>query len=179
MTQILRFTLAMILAAGLVAPSGALAQDKHSNPETDRIRNVADRLEIIELSAHFDNALDSENITKFAGVFADGGTLSGFWGNSTGDPEIRKAFTYMLATFSKHKRHVVTNHEITIKGDRASMYCYLTVFDRDTLAVTGTATFTDDLVRTPMGWRFEKRTLKADPNVDPIIERLSHQSSTN
>lgn len=78
----------------------------------------------------------------------------------------------MLATFSKNRRHVVTNHEVQVAGDRATLFCYLTVFDRDALAVTGTATFSDELVRTPAGWRFARRLLTADPNVNPIIEKL-------
>jgi hypothetical protein len=55
------------------------------------------------------------------------------------------------------------------------MFCYLTVFDRKTLAVTGTATFTDDLVKQNGAWKFVRRTLAADPNVDPIIKSLQGQ----
>lgn len=137
-----------------------------------RAAAAADRAEIIELSAHFDNSLDSEDAAKFVATFVPDGELIGFWGTSKGAEGLRQAHAFMLSTFSKDKRHVVTNHEITISGDRATMYCYLTVFDRKTLAVTGTATFTDELVRTPQGWRFTRRTLRADPNVDPIIESL-------
>lgn len=132
----------------------------------------ADRAEIAELSVRFDNSLDAEDANKFAATFSPDGELVGFWGTSKGADELRKAHAFMLATFAKDKRHVVTNHEIAINGDRATMYCYLTVFDRKTLAMTGTATFTDDLLRTTGGWRFARRTLKADPNVDPIIQSL-------
>ena len=143
---------------------------------TDRIAVAADRLEIVELSAHFDNSLDAEDADKFVSVFAEGGVLAGFWGASTGEAELRQVHAFMLSTFSKDKRHVVTNHEITVTGDQATMFCYLTVFDRNQLAVTGTATFTDELRRTPTGWRFTRRTLKADPNVDPIIASLQAKS---
>ena len=78
----------------------------------------------------------------------------------------------MLSTFSKDKRHVVTNHQIKVSGNKATMLCYLTVFDRKQLGVTGTAVFRDELIRTGDGWRFSKRTLAADPNVDPIIAQL-------
>ena len=137
-----------------------------------RALEAADRAEIAELSAHFDNSLDAEDAAKFVATFMPDGELVGFWGTSKGPEGLRQAHAFMLSTFAKDKRHVVTNHEITINGDRATMYCYLTVFDRKALAMTGTATFTDELVRTPQGWRFARRTLRADPNVDAIIRSL-------
>lgn len=137
---------------------------------------AADRLEILELSARFDNSLDREDADRFASVFLPDGVLAGFWGESRGHDQIRQAHAYMLATFAKDKRHVVTNHEITAAGDRATMFCYLTVFDRNVLAVTGTATFTDDLVKAGGEWRFARRTLSADPNVGGIIRSLGKGS---
>lgn len=149
------------------------AQVQPARASMARALAAADRAEIAELSAHFDNSLDAEDAAKFVATFTPDGELVGFWGTSKGPEGLRQAHAFMLATFAKDKRHVVTNHEITINGDRATMFCYLTVFDRKALAVTGTATFTDELVRTPQGWRFARRTLRADPNVDPIIQSLA------
>ena len=159
-----------ILAALFSATAPSHAQSPR--PEIARALEAADRSEIVELSAHFDNSLDAEDAGKFVSVFASGGKLVGFWGTSKGPDELKKAHAFMLATFAHHKRHVVTNHEITVSGDHAKMFCYLTVFDRDKLAVTGTATFTDELVRQDGHWKFARRTLAADPNVDPIIQSL-------
>jgi len=133
---------------------------------------AADRMEIMELGARFDNGLDAEDAAKFLGTFAAGGVLAGFWGEAVGEAAIRGAFDFMLATFARNRRHVVTNHEITVEGDRAGMFTYLTVFDRATNTSIGTATFTDTLVRAPEGWRFARRTLSADPNVAPLIAAL-------
>lgn len=143
----------------------------------ERFATAVDRLEIIELSARFDNALDREDADSFAAVFTTDGVLAGFWGESAGHDQIRQAHAFMVSTFSKGKRHVVTNHEITIDGDQARLFCYLTVFDRKELAVTGTATFTDDVTRESGEWRFRKRVLAADPNVDPIIASLGAYGS--
>lgn len=143
--------------------------------ETQRLLEAADRAEIAELSAHFDNSLDAGDAAKFVSTFTPDGELVGFWGTSKGPEGLRQAHAFMLATFAKDKRHVVTNHEITVRGDHATMFCYLTVFDRKALAVTGTATFTDDLVRQGGHWKFMRRTLAADPNVDPIIKGLQGQ----
>lgn len=160
--------------AMLSAAPGAFAQP--SRTDLARALEAADRAEIVELSAHFDNSLDAEDASKFVSTFVSDGELVGFWGTSKGPDGLRQAHAFMLATFAKNKRHVVTNHEITIHGDRATMFCYLTVFDRTTLAVTGTATFSDELVRTPAGWRFARRTLQADTNVKPIIDSLRAQT---
>jgi hypothetical protein len=78
----------------------------------------------------------------------------------------------MVSTFAKNRRHTVANHEISVEGDQASMFSYLIVFDRATNTSIGTATFTDQLVRRDGAWRFTRRTLAADANVDPIIESL-------
>lgn len=160
----------LFAVALLMATSPSQAQTPRS--EMARAAEAADRAEIVELSAHFDNSLDAEDAKKFVSVFAPEGELVGFWGTSKGPEELKKAHAFMLATFAKDKRHVVTNHEISISGDHAKMFCYLTVFDRDKLAVTGTATFTDELVRQNGEWKFARRTLAADHNVDPIINSL-------
>ena len=139
---------------------------------SERLAAAVDRLEIMELSARFDNALDRGDAESFAAVFTPNGILAGFWGESVGHEQIRQAHAFMLSTFSKDKRHVVTNHEIEIEGQEAKLFCYLTVFDRNALAVTGTATFTDDVIWEGGRWLFRKRTLAADRNVDPIIASL-------
>lgn len=163
----------LLLAFLVIAVPASAAPPALSAKTLARVEQAADRAEIVDLSAHFDNSLDAQDPAKFVGTFAPEGELIGFWGTSKGPQGLRKAFDFMVSTFSKDKRHVVTNHEVTIQGDHARMFCYLTVFDRKSLAVTGTATFTDELVRRDGQWKFARRTLRADPNVDPIIKSLS------
>ena len=133
---------------------------------------AADRLDIVELGAAFDNALDAENREKFVSTFLPEGVLAGFWGEARGHEGVGGAFDFMLATFAKNRRHFVGNHEVRVEGDRATMFLYMVVFDRASNSSIGTATFTDELARTPDGWRFARRTLAADANVAPIIESL-------
>lgn len=163
-----------LFAAALTALAAAPlnAQPQKSSPALARALAAADKLEIIELAAHFDNGLDSEDEAKFVGTFVPDGVLAGFWGEAKGPQQIGGAFHFMLSTFAKNRHHVVTNQEITLNGDRATMYSYLTVFDRATNSSIGTATFTDEVVRTSKGWRFARRTLKADANVQPLIDAL-------
>ena len=158
--------IAMVLATGVVLATGA-------NAAPSAMAIAADKEAIAEMGARFDNALDSEDEQAFVGVFTPTGALQGFWGSSSGPAEIAKALQFMLATFAKDKRHVVTNHVIEVNGNHATMYCYLIVFDRKQLAVTGTATFHDTLEKRDGQWRFVKRVLTTDPNVQPIIDSLS------
>ena len=137
-----------------------------------RLVEAADRAEIAELGARFDNALDGENPDRFVGTFAPEGVLAGFWGEAAGPDQIRGAYDFMLGTFARHRRHCVTNHEITVAGDMGTMFSYLTVQDRATNGTIGTASFTDVVVRTGAGWRFLRRTLAADANVQPIVDSL-------
>jgi ketosteroid isomerase-like protein len=144
----------------------------------DKLLAAADRLDVIELGARFDNALDAENRDRFIGTFLSDGVLAGFWGEATGPEQIGAAFDFMLATFARGRRHVVTNHEVTVTGDSATMFSVMTVQDRTTNATIGTAAFTDTLARDGDGWRFVRRTLAADPNVQPIIDGLmAHQAA--
>jgi hypothetical protein len=137
-----------------------------------RALRAADRMEVIELGTAFDNALDAEQRDKFIGAFAPDGVLAGFWGEAKGPEAIGGAFDFMLATFARNRRHFVGNHEVTIDGDRAKLFLYMVVFDRATNASIGTATFTDELVRSEGGWKFTRRDLSADANVQPILDAL-------
>jgi uncharacterized protein (TIGR02246 family) len=142
-------------------------------PGLDRALLAADRIDITELGARFDNGLDSEDLDKFAGVFTENGVLAGFWGEAAGREQIAGAFHFMLSTFARNRRHFVGNHEVTVDGDSATMYSYMVVLDRATNSSIGTATFTDVLARTANGWRFVRRTLSSDANVQPIIDQLT------
>lgn len=146
-----------------------------SGPPDDvmaRLVLAADRAEIVELSARFDNALDGEDRAGFIGVFVPDGVLAGFWGEARGPEQIGGAYDFMLATFARNRRHMVTNHVVTVQGDTATMFSYMVVQDRAANGSIGTATFTDALLRTPAGWRFARRTLAADANVQPLIDAL-------
>ncbi|WP_430905550.1 nuclear transport factor 2 family protein [Maribacter sp. 2-571] len=131
-----------------------------------------DKLDIIQLTATFDNAMDSENLEKYMTVWADDGELSGFWGSTKGKEDLRKQFPGLLDSFARGRRHLLTNHEIEGDGKNATMYCYLTVFNRDENTMAGTGTFNDVLIKEDGKWLFVKRELSADPNVMKLIESL-------
>ena len=144
------------------------------SPDLARALQAADRLDIVELGAAFDNALDAEDRGKFVATFAPEGVLAGFWGEAQGPEAIGGAFDFMLSTFARGRRHFVGNHEVKVEGEEAAMFLYMVVFDRASNTSIGTATFTDRLQRTGAGWRFMRRTLAADANVNPILAALGH-----
>ncbi|MBY0423858.1 MAG: nuclear transport factor 2 family protein [Parvularculaceae bacterium] len=164
----------MIFAAAAMS-AAALAAAGASNVAAaplERALRAADRSEIVELGARFDNALDAENEARFVSTFTQEGVLAGFWGEAKGPEQIAGAYRFMLSTFAKNRRHFVGNHEVEIDGDRARMFSYMVVLDRATNSSIGTATFTDELVRKDGAWKFARRTLAADANVQPIIDQL-------
>lgn len=147
----------------------------HADQKQDRALLAADRAEIIELGARFDNGLDAEDRNKFVSTFVPNGVLAGFWGEAKGPEQIGGAYDFMLSTFAKNRRHFVGNHEVEVKGNKATMFSYMVVFDRASNTTIGTATFKDELVRTNGKWLFARRTLSADSNVDPIIQSLQRK----
>ena len=147
----------------------------HADQKLERALQAADRAEIVELGARFDNGLDAEDRNKFVSTFVPSGVLAGFWGEAKGPEQIGGAFDFMLSTFAKNRRHFVGNHEVVVTGNKATMFSYMVVFDRASNSTIGTATFKDELVRTNGKWLFTRRTLSADSNVDPIIQSLQRK----
>ncbi len=181
MTTLTNFVTGLTIAASASLP----AVTSHAAPpvkqtqqaQQARLLAAVDRIEIVELGARFDNGLDGEDQAKFVSTFTKDGVLAGFWGEAKGPEQIAGAFNFMLSTFAKNRRHVVANHEVTVAGDTAKMFSYMVVFDRATNTSIGTATFTDELVREKNSgqWKFARRTLNADKNVDPILQSLQQK----
>lgn len=132
-----------------------------------------DRLDIIQLTATFDNAMDLEDVEKYLTTFIEDGELSGFWGSTAGKENLRAQFPELLDSFARGRRHLLTNHEIEGDGDTATMFCYLTVFNRDDNGMAGSGTFNDELVKINGRWFFKKRRLNADKNVMQLIEKMN------
>ncbi|MEA5583132.1 nuclear transport factor 2 family protein [Nodularia harveyana UHCC-0300] len=131
-----------------------------------------DRLDIIQLTATFDNAVDSENVEKYLSTFAEDGELQGFWGVTKGHSQLRAEFPGLLDSFARGRRHLLTNHEIEGEGDTARMYCYLTVFNRESNSMAGSGVFHDTLVKIEGRWYFKTRRLEADPNVMALLQSM-------
>lgn len=122
-----------------------------------------DRLEIIELTHRYCWALDSKDLDLLDTVFLPDATAelrsAPLEGRDAIRARIRAAATALDAT-----QHTVTNHMVTIDGDRATSRCYLHsqhvregTEGGDLYVIAGR--YEDELVRTPDGWRIAFRRL--------------------
>lgn len=70
-------------------------------------------------------------------------------------------------------RHLITNTVIDVEGHEAHQSCYLTVVGAQVNDgkpdLFGTLRFDDHLVCTTRGWRFRKRVLNLDQDIQKII----------
>jgi SnoaL-like domain len=70
---------------------------------------ASDKLEIMELAACFEMALDKEEVENYLAIFVEDGIVQGFWGTATGKEQLRQGFYAMLDTFARGRRHCTTN----------------------------------------------------------------------
>ena len=130
------------------------------------LQELSDRIEIVDLLHRYATGLDTRDWELLASVFTADGVAdysSLELGVNDGPDAIvdlcRGALSGLDAT-----QHTISNETIEVDGDRARARCYFQaqhVFrgapGGDNFIVAGI--YEDDLVRTPAGWRIERRTL--------------------
>ena len=139
---------------------------KHADEMTDmtlddRVRRLEDLLAIQQLFIDYGEHLDAGDFAAYAQLFAeDGEVLLGPMGRATGRAEIQELMTRTLADRVGTTFHIVTSPRVALDGDRATSTVMWTVVgtgEADALAVPMVGHHLDDLVRTPDGWRFQRR----------------------
>ena len=119
-----------------------------------------DLVEIQQLYARYNWALDSGDAEGYAATF----TPDGVFNNNVGhDAIVNFANTFHGGT-GAHLRHWNTNLLITPSGEGASGRVYLVLVDFSTkpASIATSASYSDELVKTAQGWRFKKRATKGD-----------------
>jgi hypothetical protein len=129
---------------------------------SDGLQHLLDRQAIVDLTIAYTYALDTKNWDDLDGVFVPEATAfltEELVGRDAIKARVRRALEGLDVS-----QHLIGNHEIRIDGDRASGRCYLQAQHvRD--AAPGPPNFIvagrydDDYVRTPDGWRIERRVL--------------------
>jgi hypothetical protein len=127
------------------------------------LRALADRIEIHELLARYSTAVDAKRWDLLETVFVPGAVVD-FRGNGGPElpyPEVVGFLQESLASFAGCQ-HFVTNHQIELDGDRARcrIYCFTylsSITDGDEVLFADGGWYDDALVRTPDGWRIERR----------------------
>jgi ketosteroid isomerase-like protein len=116
---------------------------------------------IKQLTARYNRAFDTKD---YAG-FLDTWTEDGFFERSNAGRSFRgtEQLREMLAGFDVRGRHVTSDYIVEVDGDSAHQACYLTYLDvADNFSVALFGDYSDELVRTPAGWRFRARRLAVD-----------------
>jgi actinorhodin biosynthesis protein ActVIA len=143
------------LLAGLAIGGAGLAAQSGTGKLTSD-----DLVEIQQLYAKYNWALDSGDSQGYAATF----TPDGVFNNNAGHDAIVKFADTFHAGVGTHVKHWNTNLMITPSATGASGQVYLVLVDYATKPPTifTSATYADELVKTPQGWRFKKRTTKGD-----------------
>jgi len=129
---------------------------------------LADRARIRELTARYNRSFDDGDAEAFAATFTEDGVMEVTGGFSvTG----REALGQMCARTPYGVVHFTSDATVEVDGDRAVQELTILVLQRpkpdaapaersSTLQRTGR--YRDELVRTPEGWRFARRTATLD-----------------
>ena len=147
-----RLTALLVLACTVFA-APAVAQ---------RGLTAMDYIEIQQLYARYNEAIDAGDAEAFADTFTPDGAFNTFKGRQ-GLIDFMAQWTGRLN--GANRRHWNTNLIITPSSEGATGSVYLILLDVSVRppAIASTARFSDTLVKTARGWRFKTRTTRADP----------------
>jgi uncharacterized protein (TIGR02246 family) len=136
-----------------------------------RLQALEDREAIRALIAEYRRALDEKDFDAYAELFGDDGE---FVTDATGSVRGRAEILAMLAGLQAagaltvaagDDRHLVSNVEIELDGDRAavsSTWVYVTRESDGAPLLRMVGHYDDDLRRTAAGWRFARRAAPCD-----------------
>lgn len=116
---------------------------------------------IKQLTARYNRAFDLKDVEGYLATWTEDGFFerSNAGRSFQGTEELRE----LISTFDVRGRHVTSDFIIEVDGDTAHQACYLTYLDvADNFSVAMFGDYSDDLVRTPEGWRFRSRRLEVD-----------------
>jgi uncharacterized protein (TIGR02246 family) len=128
---------------------------------------MTDRVEIRELVARYNKAIDTGDAEAWAATFTEDGEFHGVVGDFCGADELA-AFAKAYATEEQYAdfaraQHWVTNMVIDGDGDSATMFCHLMMVSPEEgggrIILVGR--YEDDLRRVDGQWRFTKRVVHA------------------
>lgn len=146
-----RATLATVLAMlTLGSATWVVAQQRNAKLTAD------DYIEIQQLYARYNNAIDSGDAEAYAATFVPDGTFNTFTGH---DALVGFIHNWHDKMGGANRRHWNTNLTIMPAPDGASGSVYLLLVDVGARppAIQAAAKYEDQLVKTSEGWRFKKR----------------------
>jgi ketosteroid isomerase-like protein len=130
--------------------------------------NIEDKINIEELIARYNFAIDTKNIDEWANTWTDDGTWTTPFGEAKGKIELKNMINQITNEFASGKRHVSTNILIedssSANSGMANASSYLTVIEaQKSPEVVATGIYSDTLKKDGSGkWRFFQRKLDID-----------------
>jgi hypothetical protein len=117
-----------------------------------------DYIEIQQLYATYNNAIDTGDAEGWAATFTPDGTFNTF----TGKDALIGFVKGWKERGGNNRRHWNANLRISPTKDGASGATLLMLLDVTTKAIIATGSYTDEIVKTPQGWRFKTRQFTND-----------------
>jgi hypothetical protein len=121
--------------------------------------STQDYIDIEQLYATYNHAIDSGDAQGWAGTFTADGTFNKFAGHEQLVGFIQQWKEKMNGA---NRRHWNTNLSIRPSADGASATVMLMLVDVSTKSIVATGMYNDTLVKTASGWRFKSRATKMD-----------------
>ncbi|BBX16147.1 polyketide cyclase [Mycolicibacterium duvalii] len=121
---------------------------------------MTDRDDIVELTISYATAIDSKQYVQLQDVFTDDARVDyGEVGQWTGGAAVAQ-FMEEVHVMAAATMHRMTNQAIVIDGDVATVRTYVDalILLEDGSGANPVGYYDDVVVRTPAGWRIDKRT---------------------
>jgi len=121
--------------------------------------STQDYIDIEQLYATYNHAIDSGDGEAWAATFTPDGTFNKFTGH---DQLVGFIKRWKEEMNGGNRRHWNTNLRIVPSKDGATASVFLMLVDVSTKSIVATGMYNDTLVKTATGWRFKTRATKMD-----------------
>lgn len=121
---------------------------------------MSDRDDLFDLTVRYATAIDSQQYRLLTTVFTEDARVDyGVVGQWTGGAEVAQ-FMEAAHVGAAHTIHRMTNQAIAIDGDTATIRTYVDalILMADGSGANPVGYYDDHAVRTPYGWRIDRRT---------------------
>ncbi len=141
----------------------------HAQGRSSKAPSAQDYVEIQQLYARYNHAIDSGDAEAWAGTFTPDGTFNKSSGH---DALVAFVHNWVEKMNGGSRRHWNTNLLITPtpEGATGAVYLFLLDISAKPPAIAGAARYDDVLVKTAQGWRFKSRATKGESAPKPTAQ---------